>query len=260
MSRYYRRRTKSRREKIGFYTAFSICLIAVCMAVYSTYTTVTEPKTAKQVSVAATGIAAVNEPVTSITVPVPTLGTLPIKEETLPTATSQPDILPETEAEETTQAETTQPDTTQGRDDALETMLSADVSLAMPTKSGHILREFSRESVYNKTLNIWKPHTGADFDGNLGDDVFAMLGGEVTKVAEDKMYGKTVEISVNNVIVGYSGLGEIKIEKGDKVEKGDKIATIGAVPVEAGDQNHIHVYVKVNDTFADPLSFIDNNN
>ena len=31
---------KSRREKIGFYTALSICLIAVCMAVYSTYSTV----------------------------------------------------------------------------------------------------------------------------------------------------------------------------------------------------------------------------
>ena len=41
MSDYYnnRKKKRSRREKIGFYTACSICLIAVCMAVYSTYNT-----------------------------------------------------------------------------------------------------------------------------------------------------------------------------------------------------------------------------
>ena len=34
MSDYYnnRKKKRSRREKIGFYTACSICLIAVCMA------------------------------------------------------------------------------------------------------------------------------------------------------------------------------------------------------------------------------------
>ena len=40
MSDYYNRhrgrKKRSRREKIGFYTAFSICLIAVSMAIYST--------------------------------------------------------------------------------------------------------------------------------------------------------------------------------------------------------------------------------
>lgn len=256
MSRYYRKRTKSRREKIGFYAAFSICLIAVCMAVYSTYNTVTVPKTAKPVSVSTTEAVAVNEPVTNITVPVPTLGMTPIKEEPLPTAVSAPDTHPE----ETTRPETSQPETTQGREDALETMLAADVSLSLPTKSGHILREFSRDSVYYKTLNIWKPHTGADFDGELGEDVFAMLVGEVTKVTEDKMYGKTVEITANNVTVGCAGLGSVKVKRGDKVDRGDKIGTIGTVPIEADDKNHIHVYVKVNDSFADPLSFVDNNN
>ena len=102
----------------------------------------------------------------------------------------------------------------------------------------------------------WKPHTGIDFDGSLGDDVYAMLGGEVTKVTEDKMYGKTAEVTVNNVIVGYSGLGNVSVKQGDKLERGDKIGTIGVVPVESDDKNHIHVYVRVNNTYADPLSFI----
>ncbi len=38
-NRKYRRKRCSRNEKIGFYTALSICLIAICMAVYSTYNT-----------------------------------------------------------------------------------------------------------------------------------------------------------------------------------------------------------------------------
>ena len=40
MSRYYNNNQKSRRERIGFYTALTICLIAICMAVYSTYSSV----------------------------------------------------------------------------------------------------------------------------------------------------------------------------------------------------------------------------
>ena len=47
MSKYYSKNQKTRREKIGFYTAFAICLIAVCMAVYSTYTTVRSPESAR---------------------------------------------------------------------------------------------------------------------------------------------------------------------------------------------------------------------
>ena len=50
MSRYYSNTQKSRRERIGFYTALAICLVAVCMAVYSTYSTVTDVKKTSVVS------------------------------------------------------------------------------------------------------------------------------------------------------------------------------------------------------------------
>ena len=40
MSENNSRKKKSRYEKAGFYTALSICLIAVTMAVYSTYNTI----------------------------------------------------------------------------------------------------------------------------------------------------------------------------------------------------------------------------
>ena len=113
--------------------------------------------------------------------------------------------------------------------------------------------------MYFKTPNVWKPHLGVDFAGELGDDVCAMAGGAVTKVSEDRMYGKTVEISANDAVCIYSGLGDISVSEGDSVTTGDKIGTVGSVPYEANDKNHIHVAVKVNGNYADPLSFIGNN-
>ncbi len=249
MSRYEYKTEKTRREKIGFYTAFSICLIAVCMAVYSTYTTVKTPRRSTAASVTATAAVAVAQPVTNVTVPVPTLGLMPITEDTVPAVT------------EADTRETTQPTTAaQDRSDALQTMLAAEISLTMPTKTGHILQPYSTDSVYNKTLNTWKPHLGADFDGELGEDVLAMLDGEVTKVTEDKMFGKTVEVSVNNVVVGYCGVEGVCVKQGDSVKRGDRLGAIGAVPCEASEQSHIHVYVKINGAYADPLSFVNNDN
>ena len=252
MSKYYSKTQKTRREKIGFYTAFAICLIAVCMAVYSTYTTIRDPKTPKAVSVSATSAVAVNEPVPHVTVPVPTLGLRPITEDTTAAETTAP---------QETEAVTAPPtDGTSARADALQTMMAANISLSYPTKSGLVLTPYSTDSVYFKTLNSWKPHTGVDFRGELGENVMAMLGGEVTKIEDDKLLGKTVEVSVNNVVIGYCGLGSVKVRQGDKIERGDVIAAFGTVPCEAGEANHIHVYVKVNGAYADPLTFIDNEN
>lgn len=248
MSDYYnrnsRRKKRSRREKIGFYTAFSICLIAVCMAVYSTYNTLSVPTTDDNTTVTRTQ--QVNQVVTGVaeTQNVP---------ETLV-------VIPQITAvsETVTQPISTEPDEA-SRGEALETMLSTDLSLTYPLKSANIIREYSTDSVYFKTINVWKPHLGVDFAGELGDDVTAMSGGSVTKVSEDKMYGKTVEIAVNDAVCIYSGLGKVDVSEGDSVETGDKIGVVGAVPFEAGDANHIHIAVKVNGDYADPLSFIGNN-
>lgn len=253
MSRTNTTNPKSRREKIGFYTALSICLIAVCMAVYSTYSTVSSTGKIAPVSTDETGVAVFEQSPAKVTVPAPTLGSYFVGDNKKDVTEPPTDAQPETEATEATASETTK-----GRADALETMLAADVSLSMPTKSGHVLRTYSKDSIYFKTLNVWKPHTGIDFDGELGDDVFSMLSGEVTKVDEDRMFGKTVEVSVNNVVIGYTGLGKVRVKKGDKLERGDKLGTIGVVPMEADAPSHIHVYVKVNGAFADPISFVDN--
>lgn len=254
MSNYYQnrnRKRRSRREKIGFYTALSICLIAVCMAVYSTYNTVTHQNGAK-LTQPATDALQVAEPVTGVagTIPMPTLGILTTAPEEVfvpPTAVSDADTQPVTQAEEPGEA---------SEPDALQTMLAADLSLTFPVKGGNVLRPYSAESTYNKTLNVWKPHTAVDFACELGETVTAMVGGEVTKVYDDKMLGSTVEVSVNNVVITYSGLGRTDVSRGDRVETGDALGVAGTVPCEASDKNHIHVSVKINGEYADPLNFV----
>ena len=122
MSRTNTTNSKSRREKIGFYTALSICLIAVCMAVYSTYSTVSSTGKIAPVSTSETGVAVFEQSPAKVTVPAPTLGSYFVgdnkKDTTEPTTDAQPT---------TTAAEATASETTKGRADALETMLAADV-------------------------------------------------------------------------------------------------------------------------------------
>ena len=255
MSHYYRKNTdrrRSRREKIGFYAALSICLIAVCMAVYSTYNTMTRGSSAKLTTTSGDALEVV-QPVTGVpgTIPMPTIGK--------PAPSPDELVLPTGVSDEATAPALTEGVTLATQPDALQTMLAADLSLHYPVKGGNVLRQFSKECVYNKTLNVWKPHPAVDFACELGEEVTAMTGGEVTKVYEDKLLGNTVEITVNNVTVCCSGLGRVDVKQGDRVEDGEKLGDAGTVPCEASDKNHIHVSVLVNGTAADPLSFIGNN-
>ena len=243
---YYRRnngKRRGRREKAGFYTAALICLVAVGMAVYSTYNTISAPKATNIET--PTQARPVNEFIQGVTdtVPAPRLDT------TVPQPVEQP--------ETTTAAHSTVPAAT-GENEALRTMLSTELSLTYPIKNCGVIRQFSKESTYFKTLNVWRPHNGADFSGELGDSVFSMCDGTVTKIHDDKLYGKTVEISRNEAVCVYSGLGSVEVKAGKNVKSGDKIGTVGTVPFEADDKNHIHVSVRINEVYADPMSFIDN--
>lgn len=252
MSDYYsrnnrnsRRKRRGGRERFGFYTAAFICLAAVGMAVFSTYKTISSPPAATKIEITTQEAQAVNEYVQGVTdtIPVPRLD---------PTyAPEQPDTIP-------TEAHASTSPTATGDSEALRTMLSTDLSLSYPLKNPSVLRPFSKDSTYFKTLNVWRPHTGVDFAGDLGDDVFAMCDGTVTKIHEDKLYGKIIELSHNEAVCVYSGLGSVDVKAGQTLKSGDKIGTVGAVPFEASDENHIHVSVKINEAYADPMSFIDN--
>ncbi len=242
--RYSEKKRRSRKERVGFFTALSICIIAVGMAAYSTYTSLTgifdkdESETL-----------AVDNIVTGVT----EVGTKPEKH------TETTEKVTEPTEPETTKAEYSEPAAPKETKSAVQTMAKANATLSFPLDNKKILKEYSEGSVYNKTLNQWQAHTGVDLACNKGDNVYSMGDGEVKKIYKDDMLGKTVIVESSTYTSYYSGLSDnVKVEKGSVIRAGDIIGTSDNVPSEELEDSHIHIAVKVGGQYTDPLSLINN--
>lgn len=235
------KRKRSTKERIGFYTALSICLAAVGMAAYSTYTNLSSDYSAADTA----PTVAVNNVVTGVSE----------TEETKASAAESESETKKTESETTATpyVEETAPSETKS---ALETMLSVDTNLIYPLDNVKILKPYNEETEYNQTLNVWEAHTGVDFACKEGDNVYAMADGEVVKVYDDDFMGKTLIVKSATCTIYYNGLKDFTVNKGDKVEQGDTIATAENVPAEYMDDNHIHIAVKAGGQYVDPLELI----
>lgn len=232
---------RSTKERVGFYTALSICIAAVGMAAYSTYTNLSADYSAVDTT---TPTVAVDNIVTGVTE----------TESSSTETTAEPTTKPkETEPTETEFVEETAPAETKS---AVETMLTVNTDLIYPLDKVKILKPYSEESVYNQTLNEWEAHTGVDFACSEGDSVYAMAEGEVVKVYDDDFMGKTLVVKSATFTTYYCGLKDIQANRGDRVKQGDTIATAANVPAEYMDENHIHIAVKVGGQYVDPIELI----
>lgn len=241
--RYSEKKRRSKKERIGFYTALSICIVAVGMAAYSTYTSLS-------------GVFGDNESESSLAVNNIVTGVMETEKETAPvTETKEKPTETEVKSTETEFIETVPPQTKT----ALQTMTAVKTSLSYPLDKRKVIKEYSEESVYNKTLNQWQAHTGVDFACDKGDNVYSMGDGEVKRIYNDDMLGKTIIVESSDYTAYYSGFsGNVKVEKGSVVKEGDVLGTAGTVPCEDLEESHIHIAVKVNGQFTDVLSLINN--
>ncbi len=119
-----------------------------------------------------------------------------------------------------------------------------------------IIKDFSNgEMVFSQTMGDWRVHNGVDFGGAAGNRVDAVADGEIIAVYEDSFLGTVIEIDHGNgMTVSYCGLkkGSTLVE-GTFVKGGDKIGSLGSVPVESADGDHLHLEVKVDGKTVDPL-------
>ena len=86
-------------------------------------------------------------------------------------------------------------------------------------------------------------------------EVSAIYDGEVVSVEQDDLDGTTVTIQHSNDVVSvYYSLSDVVVQVKDKVTCGQKIAlaSTSMKDVEAG--VHVHLEVKVNNTFVNPAS------
>ena len=116
------------------------------------------------------------------------------------------------------------------------------------------------ESTQQKSLikyeNIYMPNTGILYSSDNAFDVMATTDGTITKIQEDKILGKIIEIQYsNNLITVYQSVDNVAVKEGDKVSKGDIIATSGSNKLNDEKANCLHFEVYKDGNLINPEDF-----
>ena len=126
---------------------------------------------------------------------------------------------------------------------------------------GEISKGHSIDSpVFSSTLGEWRVHTGIDISAEEGTPVYSAAAGKVSRIYNDPLFGKTVEITHEGGIVSvYSNLQStgISVTEGQSVAKGAKLGLVGDTSLsELADEGHLHFAVKVGGVSVNPLDYI----
>ena len=117
------------------------------------------------------------------------------------------------------------------------------------------------EFAFDKTLDRYAVHQGMDFEGEAGENVFAVMDGTVTKVVKDHVLGENyVTITHSGGVTSTYKYIDAKegLKEGDTVKKGDVIGTIAeARGMEMNEGAHLHFEMAVNGNSVDPDSYLE---
>ena len=85
------------------------------------------------------------------------------------------------------------------------------------------------------------PNSGVDYKGDEAFEVISILDGKVTKISENTLLGKIVEITHNDGLISiYQSLGEVGVIEGDSVVQGQFIGKSGVANISTDLGNHLH--------------------
>lgn len=247
---------KTKQEKVGFYVALSVCLVAVGLAAWSTFDSVNKHMKAgeSEPSLSQNARPAENNLSGILDVTKPDSETQETAENNTETDDVQRPSVPEHEDYTMPQ---TNPDAP--TESAVETLLRVTQTLEYPVSGGKVSRQFSEEAVRNETMNDLRAHLGVDFEAEDNAEVVSMCNGVVDDVYQDDMKGGVIVVKNDEMTIFYCGVDAVKVEKGEEVFTGNPIAAVSSVPFEALDGPHIHIEIIVNNRYIDPVSVINNN-
>ena len=136
---------------------------------------------------------------------------------------------------------------------------TGDMTFLMPVEEVNAINSYG--FYHNTTLDKYYLHTGIDFGGEAGSDIFAALDGTVESITTDPLLmGTTITLSHENGLKTVYTFVEAAegLKAGDKVEKGDVIATVAeAMGQEYKDGAHLHFEVFLNGEAVDPEEYLD---
>ena len=94
---------------------------------------------------------------------------------------------------------------------------------------GNVLIPYSMDqTVYFATLDQYKYSSAVMIAGEVGEEVWAATDGEVTAIDVNAQTGTTVTVNLGDGYEAiYGQLGEVYVEKGDRLEKGYLIGYLG---------------------------------
>lgn len=126
---------------------------------------------------------------------------------------------------------------------------------------GNVTKNHSIDTpVFSDTLGEWRVHTGIDISAEEGSKVYASAPGIVSKVYNDPLFGKTVEIThQGDLVTIYSNLqnSDIAVKEGDYVNSGALIGLVGDTSLsELADESHLHFGIKLKGVSVNPLDYI----
>ncbi len=240
MSNLHLLNNKSRKNNSkGFYIALGVCLIAVGVAAWTTYDSVVHYASPNEGTTSSAVAQRTNEAVSGIKV----FGN-----------DSEPSEAPSKPQSST--APSSPASAVPAKPTTAKPAAASVLTFTSPVDKA-VTQKYSGENlVYSKTMKDWRAHTGVDFSAKLGDTVKSVAEGTVKNVYMDDRNGNTVVIMHGNVETYYCGLKEMSVKKGAAVKQGQRIGTVGTAPFENADASHLHLVMKKNGKFIDPLSII----
>lgn len=106
--------------------------------------------------------------------------------------------------------------------------------------------------------NTYIPNSGVDYSSEEVFDVVSVLDGKVTKVMDNNLLGKIIEVThENNLISVYQSLSEVMIAEGDTVVQGQVIGKSGEANISKDLGNHLHFELIHNSRNVNPEEYYD---
>ena len=122
--------------------------------------------------------------------------------------------------------------------------------MRLPTKNDITLPFGSTDEPYS----VSNPHKGTDFSFRPDDTIYAVESGQAMLIPNNGNDGNAIYMRVENRFWGYLHCQKYLVENAQWVEKGQPIAIMGDTGRAFG--RHLHLALKVNNVFVDPMSVI----
>lgn len=104
----------------------------------------------------------------------------------------------------------------------------------------------------------YRGNEGIDYGFNNEEfDVKAVFSGVVSDVKEDPLFGNSVTITTDDLVITYQSLKDVNLENGAQVKQGDILGKASVNVYNKDLNNHVHIVAKKGANLINPESVYD---